>query len=37
MTLFANVTADNEDFVAVLNKYFGGGEDPRTVARLTAK
>ncbi|MGB9221944.1 DUF1810 domain-containing protein [Mycobacterium sp.] len=37
MTLFARATADNEDFVAVLKKYFGGGEDPRTVARLTAK
>jgi uncharacterized protein (DUF1810 family) len=37
MTLFARATDDNEDFVAVLNKYFGGGEDPRTVARLTAK
>ncbi len=37
MTLFARATDDNEDFVAVLKKYFGGGEDPRTVARLTAK
>lgn len=37
MTLFARATADNEHFVAVLKKYFGGGEDPRTVARLTAK
>jgi uncharacterized protein (DUF1810 family) len=37
MTLFARATDDNEDFVAVLDKYFGGGEDPRTVARLTSK
>jgi uncharacterized protein (DUF1810 family) len=37
MTLFARATEDNEDFVAVLAKYFGGGEDPRTVARLGIK
>jgi len=37
MTLFARATDDNEDFVAVLKKYFGGGEDPRTVARLTSR
>jgi uncharacterized protein (DUF1810 family) len=34
MTLFARATDDNEDFVAVLAKYYGGGEDPLTVARL---
>ncbi|MCV7195105.1 DUF1810 domain-containing protein [Mycobacterium angelicum] len=37
MTLFARATDDNEDFVAVLNKYYGGGEDRRTVARLAIK
>lgn len=34
MTLFARATEDNDDFVAVLDKYYGGGEDRRTVARL---
>lgn len=34
MTLFARATDDNADFVAVLAKYYGGGEDQRTVARL---
>jgi uncharacterized protein (DUF1810 family) len=37
MTLFARATDANEDFLAVLAKYFGGGEDPRTVARLNAR
>jgi uncharacterized protein (DUF1810 family) len=37
MTLFARATDDNEDFVAVLRKYYGGGEDQRTVARLTVR
>ena len=37
MTLFARASDKNEDFVAVLAKYYGGGEDPRTVARLTVK
>jgi uncharacterized protein (DUF1810 family) len=37
MTLFARATEDNEDFLAVLRKYFGGGEDPRTVAGLNAR
>lgn len=36
MTLFARATDDNEDFRAVLAKYYGGGEDRRTVARLTS-
>ncbi|GAB3031795.1 DUF1810 domain-containing protein [Mycobacterium bourgelatii] len=35
MTLFSRATDDNEDFRAVLAKYYGGGEDRRTVARLT--
>lgn len=34
MTLFAHATDDNEEFRAVLKKYYGGGEDPKTVARL---
>ena len=37
MTLFARATDDNEDFVAVLTKYYGGGEDPLTVARLNRR
>ncbi|MGH3563582.1 MAG: DUF1810 domain-containing protein, partial [Mycobacterium sp.] len=36
MTLFARATADNADFVALLDKYYGGEEDPVTVARLAA-
>ncbi len=35
MTLFARATSDNDDFVAVLEKYYGGAEDPRTVAQLS--
>jgi uncharacterized protein (DUF1810 family) len=35
MTLFARAADDNADFVAVLEKYFGGEEDPATVARLS--
>ena len=35
MTLFARATDDNADFVAVLDKYYDGGEDPLTLARLT--
>lgn len=34
MTLFAHATADNQLFVDVLNKYFDGKEDPRTIERL---
>jgi uncharacterized protein (DUF1810 family) len=34
MTLFARATDDDEDFVALLNKYCDGEEDPQTVARL---
>jgi uncharacterized protein (DUF1810 family) len=37
MTLFARATDDNEDFRAVLTKYYGGGEDPLTVARLNRR
>ncbi|HEU4360663.1 MAG TPA: DUF1810 domain-containing protein, partial [Mycobacterium sp.] len=35
MTLFARAGTDNADFVALLDKYYGGEEDPATVARLT--
>ncbi|OBK10431.1 DUF1810 domain-containing protein [Mycobacterium asiaticum] len=35
MTLFARATSDNEDFVELLDKYYDGEEDPRTVARLS--
>ncbi len=35
MTLFSHAAADNDDFVAVLEKFYGGEEDPATVARLT--
>jgi uncharacterized protein (DUF1810 family) len=34
MTLFARATDDDEDFVALLTKYYDGQEDPLTVARL---
>ncbi len=34
MTLFARATEDNDDFVAVLDKFYGGEEDPATLARL---
>jgi uncharacterized protein (DUF1810 family) len=34
MTLFARSTADNADFVAVLDKFYGGVEDPLTVQML---
>jgi uncharacterized protein (DUF1810 family) len=36
MTLFARATDDNQDFVALLDKYYGGREDQLTLARLTA-
>jgi uncharacterized protein (DUF1810 family) len=35
MTLFARATDDNEDFVALLDKYYDGQQDQLTVARLT--
>ncbi|EKS35681.1 DUF1810 domain-containing protein [Afipia clevelandensis] len=34
MTLFANVTPDNADFLAALDKYYGGAFDAATLARL---
>lgn len=35
MTLFAHATEDNADFHAVLDKFYGGEEDPVTVEQLT--
>ena len=34
MTLFARAADDNADFIAVLEKFYGGEEDPATLARL---
>ncbi len=34
MTLFARASDDNAVFVAVLEKFYGGEEDPATLARL---
>ena len=34
MTLFARTGDDNAAFLAVLDKYYGGEEDPATIARL---
>ncbi|WP_406815574.1 DUF1810 domain-containing protein [Mycobacterium sp. M23085] len=34
MTLFALATDDHQDFVAVLDKYYDGEQDPLTLARL---
>jgi uncharacterized protein (DUF1810 family) len=31
MTLFARATDDNADFLAVLEKFYGGQQDPRTL------
>lgn len=31
MTLFAQATDDNADFLAVLEKFYGGQQDPRTL------
>jgi uncharacterized protein (DUF1810 family) len=35
MTLFARATDDNDDFIALLDRYYSGRHDPLTVARLT--
>jgi uncharacterized protein (DUF1810 family) len=34
MTLFAHATTDNEDFVALLDTFYSGEEDPATVDLL---
>lgn len=35
MTLFARATDDNQDFLAVLDKYYDGRQDRLTLERLT--
>lgn len=35
MTLFKSVTTDNETFLRVLDKYYGGEEDPQTFRILS--
>jgi uncharacterized protein (DUF1810 family) len=37
MTLFALAAEDNHDFIALLETYFGGEQDPLTVAQLGIK
>ncbi|MGD1171577.1 DUF1810 domain-containing protein [Mycobacterium seoulense] len=34
MTLFARATDDNEDFLALLDKYYGSQQDQLTLSRL---
>ncbi|MDP7701910.1 DUF1810 domain-containing protein [Mycobacterium sp. TY815] len=34
VTLFARATEDNRDFLALLDKYYGGEQDPLTLSRL---
>lgn len=35
MTLFVRATEDNRDFLDLLEKYYGGEEDPRTLRQLS--
>jgi uncharacterized protein (DUF1810 family) len=35
MTLFARAAEDGDDFVAVLERFYGGEEDPATVSLLS--
>lgn len=35
MTLFARAASDRADFTAVLEKFYGGQEDPVTIERLS--
>jgi uncharacterized protein (DUF1810 family) len=37
MTLFARATADNAEFVRLLEKFYGGEPDPVTVALLSGR
>lgn len=37
MTLFARATADNAEFVRLLEKFYGGQQDPATVALLSGR
>jgi uncharacterized protein (DUF1810 family) len=34
MTLFAHATDDNTEFVSLLDKFYGGEEDPATLVLL---
>jgi len=34
MTLFCRATSDNAEFLALLDKYYGGEQDPATLERL---
>ena len=34
MTLFTTATSDNAEFVRLLDKFYGGAQDPVTLARL---
>ncbi|RUP04029.1 MAG: DUF1810 domain-containing protein [Mycobacterium sp.] len=34
VTLFARATENNRDFLALLDKYYGGEQDPLTLSRL---
>lgn len=35
MTLFARASHDNQDFVALLDRYYDGEQDPLTLAQLS--
>jgi len=37
MTLFAAATADNGEFVELLDKFYGGERDPATLARFDSR
>jgi len=37
MTLFARATPDNAEFLRLLEKFYGGEQDPATVALLSAR
>lgn len=37
MTLFSRATADNDEFVALLDRYYGGREDPATIELLSGR
>jgi uncharacterized protein (DUF1810 family) len=37
MTLFARATADNAEFVRLLEKFYAGEQDPATVALLSGR
>jgi uncharacterized protein (DUF1810 family) len=34
MTLFSLAAEDHQDFAALLDKYYGGEQDPVTLARV---